>query len=180
MNEKTLSVLSTNICLVKPAFLVGFFVLWGQNSFLLKLNLHCFGDIFENIFLGEDYDDGSPMIFEMGPVNYPDNEEKGKDTGDNVVQENVVDDVSDKSHFELVDVPSDKVHWKFENVTPKDKFKLAARILAFAAVFFVVFALLESFFSDHDGVEKVWDFASVALNSIVSLIIGYYFGTKDR
>ena len=65
----------------------------------------------------------------------------------------------------------------FENVTDKDKFRLAAKILLIAAVIFVIIAVIQCYLgNDNEAVNKVWSFSSVALNSIVSLIIGYYFG----
>ena len=62
-------------------------------------------------------------------------------------------------------------------VTSQDKFNLAKKILLVAAVVFVLIAAAQAF-SDRSGVEKVWDYSSVALNSIISVIIGYYFGKE--
>ena len=74
-----------------------------------------------------------------------------------------------------------------EEVTDKDIFKFAAWILSISAVLFVAYSIARVgvvWLADGESselisaVEEVWGFASVVLNSIVSIIIGYYFGTK--
>jgi hypothetical protein len=69
---------------------------------------------------------------------------------------------------------------KFSKLHPREILRFAGKILLVAAIIFIAVALAESFFGDcNKGVEKVWNFTSVALNSIVSLILGFYFGKKD-
>ena len=64
-----------------------------------------------------------------------------------------------------------------QDVTSQDKFNLAKKILFVSAIIFVLIAVAQSFIKSN-GVEKVWDYSSVALNSIISVIIGYYFGKE--
>jgi len=64
-------------------------------------------------------------------------------------------------------------------VTERDKFRLAKYILLIAVfIFFVVAVFYGSV--DKNAAEKIWNFTSVAVNSIVTLVIGYYFGTQAK
>ena len=65
-------------------------------------------------------------------------------------------------------------------VSDKDIFNLAKSILMWCAVIFIIIALLRAFLFDNAGVTDVWDFSKVALNSIISLVLGLYFGAKSK
>ena len=76
------------------------------------------------------------------------------------------------------------------DVSPLHIFKLAKQILIVSSVIFVTFALLRIFhpfleyklqsnkYCSSEGIKEVWDYSKVALNSIVSLVLGLYFGSK--
>jgi len=69
------------------------------------------------------------------------------------------------------------------DVNPYDIFKLAKGILIVAASIYVLFALIRIFYNDgsseNSGVKEVWEYSKVVLNSIVSLVLGLYFGSKQ-
>lgn len=79
------------------------------------------------------------------------------------------DDVADQVGDELV--------VEKEAVTEQDKFKLAKNILLFAAFIYLGVALVTISVSP-DKTEDVWNFSKVALNSLVAVVVGYYFGKK--
>ncbi|HEU4495420.1 MAG TPA: hypothetical protein VFR70_00035 [Flavobacterium sp.] len=95
---------------------------------------------------------------------------------------------------ELISYASDRVEDSIfavspENVSPKDIFKLAKGILWASSIIFMLLALsrmmLPLWYEDSDeklleGVSEVWDFSKVALNSIVSLVLGLYFGSRSK
>nr|WP_322624049.1 hypothetical protein [uncultured Flavobacterium sp.] len=75
------------------------------------------------------------------------------------------------------------------NVSEYDIFILAKRILAFSTSIFVGLALLRMFVpiwykgettETLSGIVEVWDFSKVAINSIISLVLGLYFGAKTK
>ncbi len=63
-------------------------------------------------------------------------------------------------------------------VSEPQKLKLAKGILIFAFIILIGSAAAVIFYNGKEGVEKVWGFISTAINSIVSIIIGYYFASK--
>lgn len=69
------------------------------------------------------------------------------------------------------------------DLNPYDIFKLAKGILIVATSIYVFFALIRIFIStsniDKTGITEVWDYSKVVLNSIVSLVLGLYFGSKQ-
>ena len=67
--------------------------------------------------------------------------------------------------------------YEIAQVTERDKLRLAKWILVAAALIFIGVTLLQIFYTSP-ATNKVWDYSSVALNSIVCVIIGYYFGSK--
>jgi hypothetical protein len=76
-----------------------------------------------------------------------------------------------------------------ENVSPYDIFRLAQRILLVCAIIFITLALIRIFYPlllvrypslPEDGVSEVWEYSKTALNSIVSLVLGLYFGSSQR
>lgn len=71
-----------------------------------------------------------------------------------------------------------------EHVNPYDIFRLAKGILIVAAGIYVLLALTRIFYEGSDGntqgVEEVWEYSKVFLNSIVSLVLGLYFGAKQE
>lgn len=66
-----------------------------------------------------------------------------------------------------------------ENVNAYDVFRLAKGILIVAVIIYVLFALVRIFCND-EGSKEVWEYTKVVLNSIVSLVLGLYFGTKQE
>ena len=73
-----------------------------------------------------------------------------------------------------------KLEVKREDVTGQDIFKLAKRILLFCAIIFIVIATLRSILDDNKGITEVWEYSKIILNSISSLVLGLYFGKKDK
>lgn len=67
-----------------------------------------------------------------------------------------------------------------ENVTGRDIFKLAKQILLFCAIIFVIIGTLRAFLEDSKGISEVWEFSKIILNSITSLVLGLYFGRKEK
>lgn len=74
-----------------------------------------------------------------------------------------------------------------EHVNPYDIFRLAQRILGVAASIYLILALIRIFYPGHiedtgnynnTGIVEVWEYSKVFLNSVISLILGLYFGAK--
>jgi hypothetical protein len=74
-----------------------------------------------------------------------------------------------------------------EHVNSYDIFRLAQRILGVAASVYLVLALIRIFYPGHiegtkgynnTGIVEVWEYSKVFLNSVISLILGLYFGAK--
>lgn len=69
-------------------------------------------------------------------------------------------------------------------VSPKDVFRFAKQILLYALGLYAIIALSYIFLSqlngDKEASKDVWNFTSVAVNSIVSLVIGFYFGNRSQ
>jgi hypothetical protein len=68
---------------------------------------------------------------------------------------------------------------KESKVTDKDILKLGKAILAVCAIIFIIIVVIRIIFPTEET-KEVWDFSKVALNSIVSVIIGLYFGNKNQ
>lgn len=64
-------------------------------------------------------------------------------------------------------------------VTPRDKFILAKNILLVSAILYAAVATAYIYICPNN-IEKVWDYSKVALNSLISIIIGFYFGSKSK
>lgn len=62
-----------------------------------------------------------------------------------------------------------------EHVSARDIFKLAKYILAVAAVLYFIVGGCRIFLGT-EGVKEVWEFSKVFLSSIISLVLGLYFG----
>ena len=73
-----------------------------------------------------------------------------------------------------------KIEVRKQDVTGQDIFKLAKRILLFCAVIFVIIAILRATLPKNEGISEVWDYSKIILNSISSLVLGLYFGKKDK
>ena len=69
------------------------------------------------------------------------------------------------------------------DLNPYDIFKLAKGILIVAAFIYVLIGLIRVFYhdgADNTGIKEVWEYTKVVLNSIVSLVLGLYFGSKQE
>jgi len=77
-----------------------------------------------------------------------------------------------------------KIKKEKDNVSPYDIFRLAKGILIVAAGIYVLLALIRIFYpgnsSNDEGIKEVWEYSKVLLNSIVSLVLGLYFGSKQE
>ena len=72
---------------------------------------------------------------------------------------------------------------KKTDVNPYDIFTLAKWVLGIAAGIYVICAALRIFYTDPEGYDKsgirdVWEYSKVFLNSVISLVLGLYFGSK--
>jgi len=77
------------------------------------------------------------------------------------------------------DNKSELFQLKKEKVSDKDIFNLAKNILLSCAVIYLILAVLR-IKCDGDGVKDVWEYSKVFLNSIISLVLGLYFGAKKK
>ncbi len=76
------------------------------------------------------------------------------------------------------------------SVNEYDIFKLAKWILGVASIVYVSFGLIRIYYPgnevlidgkkliSNEGIIEVWEYTKVFLNSIISLILGLYFGAK--
>lgn len=90
-----------------------------------------------------------------------------------------------KEDWSVIDDPVTQEFYQTEpkDVSDFDIFTLAKKILAVCAVIFLLLAIYRmspNSTLDKEGVKDVWDFSKVALNSIVSLVLGLYFGSKKN
>lgn len=67
---------------------------------------------------------------------------------------------------------------KFGDIPPHDKLKFAKRIMIFLFIIFLIILVVTYCFPNNPQTEKVWSFTSGAINSIVGILIGYYFTSK--
>lgn len=65
-------------------------------------------------------------------------------------------------------------------VTPKDKFKLGTKLIYWILLGYVIAAAVNCLYGDIESVKVVWQNASVFFQSVLMLIIGYYFGSKEH
>lgn len=70
------------------------------------------------------------------------------------------------------------------DVNPYDIFKLANWILIVTTIIYIGFALIRIFYHPVDGnlegIKEVWEYSKVVLNSVVSLVLGLYFGSNHN
>lgn len=66
-----------------------------------------------------------------------------------------------------------------DDVTGKDIFKLAKYILLAAGLMYLAVAA-GRIFLETTGMEEVWEYSKVFLNSIISLVLGLYFGQRVK
>lgn len=76
--------------------------------------------------------------------------------------------------------PAETIKVEKKDVTGQDIFKLAKQILFFCAIIFVIISTLRAFLSESKGISDVWEFSKIILNSITSLVLGLYFGRKEK
>ncbi len=69
---------------------------------------------------------------------------------------------------------------EIEPVSPEMLFKFGKQILAVVAVLFVAGSTVRIWLHDNEGAKEVWGYATVFLNSVASLVLGYYFGKRDK
>jgi hypothetical protein len=73
---------------------------------------------------------------------------------------------------------------KEDDVSPKDVFRFAKQVLLYLLGLYTLIAVSYLVFSQINGnkeaIKDVWDFTKVAVNSLVSLVIGFYFGNRTQ
>ena len=74
---------------------------------------------------------------------------------------------------------NEKFILKRETVSEKDIFNLAKYILLFSCLIYVFIAALRIFY-ENKGVIEVWEYSKIVLNSIISLVLGLYFGHRKE
>jgi hypothetical protein len=67
-----------------------------------------------------------------------------------------------------------------KEVNAKDIFLLGKKILLAILILFIVISATRISLDPKDGPKEVWEFSKVFLSSIVSLVLGYYFGEKKK
>jgi len=111
------------------------------------------------------------------------NQNEGDPQEDAAAQENVADQTIKEDWSTDAPVTQEFYETEVKDVSDYDIFNLAKKILAVCAVIFILLAMYRmspSAALNEDGVKDVWDFSKVALNSIVSLVLGLYFGKKSK
>ncbi len=78
-----------------------------------------------------------------------------------------------------------KIKLEKDSVNPYDIFRLAKGILITATAIYLILAFIRIFYTgtdtcNTDGIKEVWEYSKVLLNSIVSLVLGLYFGAKQE
>ena len=82
--------------------------------------------------------------------------------------------------FEDVEEPEKPIiKTEKKEVTPFDKFKLAKGILLFSFVLFAIIAVTHGIIGS-EYTKEIWDYSKVIINDIVFVVIGFYFGSKDK
>jgi len=103
-------------------------------------------------------------------------------------QTNDIDTWQDEPEEPVLEVEGINVGLKIAgekvDVNAYDIFRLAKYILITAASFYLLFALIRIFYcevaADTEGIKEVWEYSKIILNSIVSLVLGLYFGSKQE
>lgn len=67
-----------------------------------------------------------------------------------------------------------------KEVSAKDIFLLGKKILLAILILFICISAIRISLDPKDGPKEVWEFSKVFLSSIVSLVLGYYFGDKKK
>jgi hypothetical protein len=66
-------------------------------------------------------------------------------------------------------------------VSAKDIFRFAKWILGVSVTLFAALAIVRMLgLGDKEATKEVWDYTKVAINSIISIVIGFYFGTRKQ
>jgi hypothetical protein len=65
-------------------------------------------------------------------------------------------------------------------VTERDVFKLAKWILLACLLVFLLTGTFKTWFSTNPGIDEVWKWAHELLNPVIYLVLGLYFGKKDK
>jgi len=89
-----------------------------------------------------------------------------------------------KAFINLGSEPTDnKKSFRIETeteVSDKDIFRLGKFILLFCGLAYIFIAALKIIQPASEAVDEVWNHATVFLTSIISLVLGLYFGQKKR
>ncbi|MCY7349824.1 MAG: hypothetical protein LH606_04045 [Cytophagaceae bacterium] len=73
-----------------------------------------------------------------------------------------------------------KVQFETEPLPPEMLFKFGKQVLAVVALMLVAVSATRIALNGNDSAKQVWDYATVFLNSVASLVLGYYFGKRDK
>ncbi|MGI4749227.1 MAG: hypothetical protein ACRYFB_01215 [Janthinobacterium lividum] len=65
-------------------------------------------------------------------------------------------------------------------VSERDIFRLAKLILIICTGIYVLIAIFKVSLEKEKGIDDVWEYSKVVLNSIISLVLGLYFGQKKN
>jgi hypothetical protein len=65
-------------------------------------------------------------------------------------------------------------------VSERDIFRLAKLILIICTGIYVLIAIFKVTLQKEKGIDDVWEYSKVVLNSIISLVLGLYFGQKKN
>lgn len=62
-------------------------------------------------------------------------------------------------------------------ISERERWGLAKIMMVTLGMIFLCVAILMTFFNPN-GIKEVWNFSTFLINSTVSALLGYYFGTK--
>jgi hypothetical protein len=119
------------------------------------------------------------MREETWPNDYPDNNRKV------IIQDKPIENQEADPEKWGKDYLTDEdalktIKLRFGTVTPLDKLKFAKRILLFLFFLFLITLSLTLLFPDNPQTAKIWPFTSQAINSLVFIMVGFYFVSNKQ
>lgn len=73
-----------------------------------------------------------------------------------------------------------KVRLETEPLPPEMLFKFGKQVLLVVAIMLLAVSATRIALDGNESAKQVWDYATVFLNSVASLVLGYYFGKRGK
>lgn len=73
-----------------------------------------------------------------------------------------------------------KLQLETEPLPPEMLFRFGKQVLLVVAVLLVAVSATRIALDGNESAKQVWEYATVFLNSVASLVLGYYFGKRDK